>query len=115
MFLNDTAAIITAVGDPDVSTRWHEKDIMIALEHMVLAATALSYGACWIGAFDEDAVKHLLKIPARMKVVALLPMVYETRNLVPNRENHHQSFSSKKSGKLFRMNVGGTLVFQCDS
>jgi len=73
-FLNDAAAIITAVGDPDVSTRWHEKDTMIALEHMVLAATALGYGTCWIGAFDEDAVKHLLKIPARMKVVALLPI-----------------------------------------
>jgi len=73
-FLNDAAAIITAVGDPDVSTRWHEKDTMITLEHMVLAATALGYGTCWIGAFDEDAVKHLLKIPARMKVVALLPI-----------------------------------------
>jgi nitroreductase len=72
--LNDAAAIIAAIGDPDVSTRWHEKDTMIALEHMVLAATALGYGTCWIGAFDEDAVKHLLKIPARMKVVALLPI-----------------------------------------
>jgi nitroreductase len=47
---------------------------MIALEHMVLAATALGYGTCWIGAFDEDAVKRLLKIPAKMKVVALLPI-----------------------------------------
>jgi nitroreductase len=47
---------------------------MIALEHIVLAATALGYGTCWIGAFDEDAVKRLLKIPARMKIVALLPI-----------------------------------------
>jgi nitroreductase len=73
-FLADAAAIVAAVGDPDVSARWHEKDTMIALEHMVLAATALGYGSCWIGAFDEDAVKRLLKIPARMKVVALLPI-----------------------------------------
>ena len=73
-FLEDASAIVVAVGDPDVSARWHEKDPMIALEHMVLAATALGYGTCWIGAFDEDAVKHLLKISARMKVVALLPI-----------------------------------------
>ncbi len=73
-FMNDAAAIVVAVGDPEVSTRWHEKDTMIALEHMVLAATALGYGTCWIGAFDEDAVKRLLKIPAKMKVVALLPI-----------------------------------------
>jgi len=73
-FLSDAAAIAVAVGDPDVSARWHEKDTMIALDHMVLAATALGYGTCWIGAFDEDAVKHLLKIPAKMKIIALLPI-----------------------------------------
>ena len=70
----DASAIIVATGDPDVSTRWYEKDPMIALEHIVLAATALGYGTCWIGAFDEDAIKHLLKIPTNVKVIALLPI-----------------------------------------
>jgi nitroreductase len=73
-FLKDASAIIVAVGDPAVSARWHEKDPMIALEHMVLAATAMGYGTCWIGAFDEDALKRLLKIPEKMKVVAILPI-----------------------------------------
>jgi nitroreductase len=73
-FLGDAAAIVAAVGDPEVSARWHERDPMIALEHMALAAAALGYGTCWIGAFDEDAVKHLLKIPAQMRVIALLPI-----------------------------------------
>jgi len=73
-FLEEAAVIVTAVGDPEASKRWHDRDPMIALEHMVLAATALGYGTCWIGAFDEDAVKRLLKIPAKMKVVALLPI-----------------------------------------
>jgi nitroreductase len=70
----DASAVIVATGDPDVSARWYEKDPMIALEHIVLAATALGYGTCWIGAFDEDALKHLLKIPANVKVIALLPI-----------------------------------------
>jgi nitroreductase len=73
-FLSEAAAIIVATGDPDITPRWYEKDTMIALEHMVLAATALGYGTCWIGAFDEDAVKRLLKIPKKVKVVALLPI-----------------------------------------
>ena len=73
-FIKDAAAIVAAVGDPDISAKWYEKDTMIALEHMVLAATALGYGTCWIGAFNEDAVKSLLKIPERAKVVALLPI-----------------------------------------
>jgi nitroreductase len=73
-FLADAGAVVVAVGDPERSAKWHQKDTMIALEHMVLAATALGYGTCWIGAFDEDEMKSLLKIPAKMKVVALLPI-----------------------------------------
>jgi nitroreductase len=73
-FLSDAAAIVAAVGDPEVSARWCERDPMIAIEHMALAAAALGYGTCWVGAFDEDAVKHLLKIPAKMRVIALLPI-----------------------------------------
>jgi nitroreductase len=73
-FMSDAAAIIVAVSNPNVSPRWYEKDTMIALEHMVLAATSMGYGSCWIGAFDEDAVKNLLNIPARMKVTAILPI-----------------------------------------
>jgi nitroreductase len=74
MFLADAAVIAVALGDPEVSKRWFEKDTMIAVEHMVLTATAFGYGTCWIGAFDEDAVKRLLKIPEGVKVVALLPI-----------------------------------------
>jgi len=73
-FFNDAAAIVVTIGDPEASAGWYEKDPMIALEHIVLVATALGYGTCWIGAFDEDALKHLLKIPAEMKVIALLPI-----------------------------------------
>lgn len=73
-FLGDAGAIVVAACDPEKSARWHEKDTMIAVEHMVLAATALGYGTCWIGAFNEEEVKKLLKIPAEMKVVALLPI-----------------------------------------
>jgi nitroreductase len=82
-FLKDAAAIIVAVGDPEASARWYEKDTMIALEHMVLAATALGYGTCWIGAFDEDAAKRLLRIPAKMKVVAILPIGVSSEKPAP--------------------------------
>ena len=73
-FMADAAAIVVAVSDPEVSARWHERDPMIALEHIALAATALGYGTCWIGAFDENAVKRLLIIPRKMKLIALMPI-----------------------------------------
>lgn len=74
MFIADAAAIIAAVGDPEVSKKWHDKDVMIAVEHMALAATALGYGTCWIGALEEKEVKRLLNIPKKAHVIALLPI-----------------------------------------
>jgi nitroreductase len=49
-------------------------DVAIALDHLTLAAAAEGLGTCWIGAFDERAVKRLLAIPEETKVVALTPL-----------------------------------------
>ena len=53
-----------------------EIDAAIAVEHMVLAATALGIGTCWLGWFSVPKVKKILKIPGNVKVVALLPLGY---------------------------------------
>ncbi len=92
-FLKDAATIIVAVSDPDVSMKWHEKDTMIALEHIVLAATALGYGSCWIGAFDEILIKELLRIPERTKIVALVPIGKPDEKPSPKkRKDFHEIF-----------------------
>ncbi len=51
-------------------------DVAIAIDHMTLAAVEQGLGTCWIGAFDEDAVKELLGIPEEARVVELLPLGY---------------------------------------
>ncbi|MEO0072655.1 MAG: nitroreductase family protein [candidate division WOR-3 bacterium] len=51
-------------------------DVAIALEHIVLAAANEGLGTCWIGAYDEQAVKELLKIPDNVQVIALTPLGY---------------------------------------
>ena len=72
MFVADAGVVFVCVSDPGRSPRWHDKDAMIALEHIALAATALGYGSCWIGAFDEGAVKRVVKVPEPLRVVALM-------------------------------------------
>lgn len=74
MFIADAGAIIVAVSDPSASPRWHDKDTMTAMEHLILEATELGYGTCWIGAFDEARVREVLGIPEQYKVVALTPV-----------------------------------------
>lgn len=81
-FIADADIVIVALGDPGTKPKFnvssiripHKQDPMIAIEHMILAATALGYGTCWIGAFNENEVKRILKIPENLAVIALLPV-----------------------------------------
>ncbi len=51
-------------------------DVAIAFDHLTLAARAEGLGTCWIGSFDNDAIKNFLGIPADYNVVALTPLGY---------------------------------------
>ncbi|RLF13512.1 MAG: nitroreductase family protein [Thermoprotei archaeon] len=50
------------------------QDTAAAIENMLLAAHALGYGSCWVGAFDEDEVRRILNIPEGVRPVALIPI-----------------------------------------
>ena len=66
-FVKDCTYFIAGIADP--ALKWHMVDITIALTNFTLQATALGYGTCWIGAFDEQQIKGLLNIPVEKKVV----------------------------------------------
>ena len=51
-------------------------DIAIALQNLVLTATELGLGTCWIAAFNEEAAKKVLRIPEHVRVVAMTPLGY---------------------------------------
>jgi len=51
------------------------------MEHIVLEATELGLGTCWIGSFDEKLVKELLDIPGKYEVVALLSVGYPSKGV----------------------------------
>ena len=82
--------IVVACGFPDRAYKGMgghgnsvDVDVAIALDHLTLAAVAEGLGTCWIGAFDERAVKRLLEIPQEAKVVALTPLGFpESSSLI---------------------------------
>jgi nitroreductase len=49
-------------------------DCAIAIDHMVLAATAEGLGTCWIGHFDQGKCKDLLDVPDSMEIIELLTL-----------------------------------------
>ncbi len=59
---------------------YDEVDATIAMDHMVLAATALGLGTCWIAAFDPAAVREVLGLPDDVEPIALTPLGYPDRD-----------------------------------
>ncbi len=51
-------------------------DVAIALDHLSLEAASEGVGTCWVGAFDENRAKGLLKIPNDIRIVAMMTVGY---------------------------------------
>ena len=51
-------------------------DVAIALDHLVLAATELGLGTCWIAAFDPAAAREVLGVPDQVNPIAFTPVGY---------------------------------------
>jgi nitroreductase len=51
-------------------------DTSIAFSYLILQAHALGLGTCWLGSYDEGAVKEILGIPPHVRVVAVTPLGY---------------------------------------
>lgn len=74
-FMKKAAAVVVVVMDP--SSRWWVEDGSAAIENMLLAATALGYGTCWVEGDAlplEESFKQLLGIPGGKKLLALVPV-----------------------------------------
>lgn len=52
------------------------QDCAAATQNIMLAATALGLGTCWVGAFDEDKVSEVLMLPPNIRPLALIPIGY---------------------------------------
>lgn len=54
----------------------HLVDVSIAMTHIVMAATELGIGTCFVGWFNESKLKKLLVIPRYYKIAALVALGY---------------------------------------
>jgi nitroreductase len=53
-----------------------EVDVAIAMDHLILAATTLGLGTCWIADFDAKAAREVLGLPDGVEPVAFTPLGY---------------------------------------
>ncbi|MFC1953694.1 nitroreductase family protein [Chloroflexota bacterium] len=57
----------------------------IAIEHMVLMATALGIGTCWVGAFNAKELNDLFGLTDNLIPVAVIPVGYPAGDIPPQR------------------------------
>jgi nitroreductase len=55
---------------------YNDVDVAIAMDHLVLAATDVGLGTCWIGAFDAAAAREILDLPDDVEPIAFTPLGY---------------------------------------
>ena len=100
VWMAEAPVIVCGVGLPQVSERWWRVDTAIAMQNMILAAWALGYGTCWVGAFEEDQVRQVLAIPEDLCPVALTPIgVPDDRPDARPRKDWGQAFHAERYGQ----------------
>lgn len=74
--------LICAVGVPRLGwiredrRRYLDVDVAIVMDHLILAATDLGLGTCWIAAFNEKAAREELAIPDDVMPLIFTPLGY---------------------------------------
>ena len=61
------------------------------IENILLMSHLYGYGACWVGAFNEDGIKDILKVPSNFEVDAIIPVGFSDeipqKTIMSNLEN----------------------------
>lgn len=106
-FLTESPIVIVGCGNKDESPEWHVIDVTIAMQQMVIAATAEGLGTCWIGSFYEDRVRKALKVPEELRIVAMLAIGY-TREKLDLTAKLARSRNRKKMNEILSYEEFGT-------
>ena len=80
VIISEKSKFLTRIGGMFRGVKYYLIDIGITGEHFVLQAEELGLGTCWIGWFNERAVKSILNIPQHKKIDVLIALGYYDRD-----------------------------------
>lgn len=85
-------ACIVAIGDHDKG--WHRPtddkdytdiDVAIAIDHLMLAATEIGLGTCWICHFNTEKCAEIFDLSSNLEPIAMIPIGYPSTDKVPEK------------------------------
>ena len=74
--VSEKEQFLASFGGQVRDTRYCLVDIGIACEHLILQAQEFGIGSCWIGWFDEKALKEEMKISKNKKIDIVISLGY---------------------------------------
>lgn len=69
-------------------------DVAIAVEHLCLAASALSLGTCWVCNFDAAVIREAFGLPEHVEPIAIIPIGYPAEGRALPRRSARSSTTS---------------------
>lgn len=81
-WFSEAPLVICVCAIPDNAWRrrdgknYADVDATIVMDHIILAATSMGLGTCWIGAFDVNAAKEVLNLPDGVEPLVFTPVGY---------------------------------------
>jgi nitroreductase len=91
-FIEEAPVVIVVCADEVRSTQGYGmrgktlyciQDTAAAIQNIHLAAYSMGLGTCWVGAFREDEARKVLKTPAGIRPVAIIPVGYPAETPSP--------------------------------
>lgn len=86
-FIAEAPLVIIGCSDSRIALKYGERgidlysvqDVALSIMAMMLVAHEHGLGSTWVGAFREDEVSGILKIPKHLRPVAVVPVGYPSK------------------------------------
>jgi len=99
-WINEAPVVIVVVSDLDLASSYYEgnaelystQNAATAIENMLLMATSLDLGNCWVSVFDNDKIRAALKLPDNFRPEAVMTIGYSK-----GKEKKSKRFNLKSS------------------
>ncbi|MFA7254882.1 MAG: nitroreductase family protein [Candidatus Omnitrophota bacterium] len=93
--VSEKGKFLASFGGQVRSTSYCLVDIGISCEHLILQAQELGIGSCWMGWFDEKALKEELRISKDKKIDIVIALGYPAEDrMVPKIRKSLEEISS---------------------
>ena len=111
LWMQDAPIHIVIVGEPEKQERFYGvrgarlytvQGSAAAAQNMLLTATSLGLGSCWIGAFDEEEIRRICNMPEHINVQAIITLGYAAEHPAPPPKYRieHVTFFEKWWGRI---------------